>query len=145
VKKYPLDFEQSVKPLSEYDILPSGKQVFCLEDALKTAKEIRYPVIVYKNGYAIVDTRLIRDPDFVAPPRRRISDWKRKSMDAVFNAESVAVVGVSGQRESSDSRLPTEPCVRVRTRLIMSLLSIDQDQTNVSSCRSILFPGPIHR
>jgi hypothetical protein len=26
----------------------------------------------------------------------------------------------------------------------MLLLSIDQDQTNVSSCRSILFPGPVH-
>ncbi|NWH07005.1 hypothetical protein [Desulfobacter latus] len=25
----------------------------------------------------------------------------------------------SGQRESIDSRLPTEPCVRVRTRLLM--------------------------
>ena len=33
----------------------------------------------------------------------------------------------SGQRESIDSRLPTEPCVRVRTRLLMLLLSIDQD------------------
>lgn len=54
------------------------------------------------------------------------------------------VVRSSGQRESIDSRLPTEPCVRVRTRLLMLLLSIDQDQTNVSSCRSILFPGPVH-
>lgn len=28
------------------------------------------------------------------------------------------------------SRLPTKPCVRVRTRLLMQLLSIDEAETN---------------
>jgi len=36
--------------------------------------------------------------------------------------------GRSGQRElHSSSRLPTEPCVRVRTRLLMSFVSTDED------------------
>ncbi len=46
MNKYPLDFDQSAALLSEYGILPSGKQVYCLEDALKTAEEIGYPVVV---------------------------------------------------------------------------------------------------
>ena len=33
-------------------------------------------------------------------------------------------------RGSRSSRLPTEPCVRVRTRLLMSLLSTDRAETN---------------
>ncbi|MDQ1268995.1 MAG: hypothetical protein QG618_301, partial [Thermodesulfobacteriota bacterium] len=60
------------------------------------------------------------------------------SLSWVERSETQQLIGVgfrsSGQRESIDSRLPTEPCVRVRTRLLMLLLSIDQDQTNVSSC-----------
>jgi hypothetical protein len=40
---------------------------------------------------------------------------------------------LSGQRELRSSRLPTEPCVRIRTRLLMQLESIDEFQTNVSA------------
>ncbi len=40
---------------------------------------------------------------------------------------------LSGQRELKSSRLPTEPCVRIRTRLLMQLESIDEFQTNVSA------------
>ncbi|MCG8551829.1 MAG: acetate--CoA ligase family protein, partial [Desulfobacterales bacterium] len=70
------------------------------------------PVIVYENGYAIVDTRLIKDPDFTAPSRQRISDWKRKSVDAVFNAESVAVVGAS--RPGTQGGVILKNCIKIK-------------------------------
>ena len=70
------------------------------------------PVIVYENGYAIVDTRLIRSPDFVVPSYQRISDWKRKSMDAIFNAESVAVVGAS--RPGTQGGVILKNCMKIK-------------------------------
>lgn len=53
------------------------------------------PVIIHENGYDVVDARLIRDPENVAPVPKNIQDWKRKSVDAIFNARSVAVIGAS--------------------------------------------------
>ncbi len=53
------------------------------------------PVIVYEQGYAIVDARLIRDPDHQPPLSEDVRDWKRSSVDAIFNAKSVAVIGAS--------------------------------------------------
>ena len=53
------------------------------------------PVIVYEEGCAVVDARLIRDPDFVTPSSEEIGDWKKESVDAIFRARSVAVVGAS--------------------------------------------------
>ncbi len=53
------------------------------------------PVIVYKNGYAVVDARLIRNSGHVAPASEDIVAWKRKSVDAIFNAKSVAIIGAS--------------------------------------------------
>ena len=53
------------------------------------------PVIVYEEGYAVVDARLIRDTDHVAPLSEEVRDWKRASVDAIFNARSVAVIGAS--------------------------------------------------
>jgi hypothetical protein len=38
-------------------------------------------------------------------------------------------------RGSRSSRLPTKPCVRVRTRLLMQLLSTDEVETN-----AVVFP-----
>ncbi len=73
------------------------------------------PVIVYENGYAIVDTRLIKDPDFTAPSRKRISDWKRKSLDAVFNAESVAVVGAS--RPGTQGGVILKNCMKIKNSI----------------------------
>ncbi|WP_320043413.1 acetate--CoA ligase family protein [uncultured Desulfobacter sp.] len=70
------------------------------------------PVIVYENGYAIVDTRLIKDPDFTAPSRQRISDWKQKSVDAIFNAESVAVVGAS--RPGTQGGVILKNCMKIK-------------------------------
>ncbi len=53
------------------------------------------PVIVYEEGYAIVDARLIHDPGNVTPLAEDIRPWKQKSVDAIFNAGSVAVIGAS--------------------------------------------------
>ncbi|WDP90630.1 MAG: acetate--CoA ligase family protein [Desulfobacter sp.] len=53
------------------------------------------PVIVYEKGYAVVDARLIRDPEHERPLSEAVAGWKQKSVDAIFNAESVAVIGAS--------------------------------------------------
>ncbi len=52
---------------------------------------------------------------------------------------------LSGQREPEGSRLPTEPCVRVRTRLLMQLVSIDEFQTNASALHSTGVAVPTRR
>ncbi|TKB25252.1 CoA-binding protein [Desulfopila sp. IMCC35006] len=53
------------------------------------------PVIVYEEGCAIVDARLIRDENIVKPLAENIKQWKLDSIDAIFNAKSVAVIGAS--------------------------------------------------
>lgn len=53
------------------------------------------PVIVYEKGYAVVDARLIRDTEHITPVSEDVRDWKRASVDAIFNARSVAVIGAS--------------------------------------------------
>jgi len=53
------------------------------------------PVIAYEKGYEVVDARLIRDPENIAPLSEEIKNWKRESVDAIFNAQSVAVIGAS--------------------------------------------------
>ena len=53
------------------------------------------PVIVYEKGYSIVDARLIRDMQSKNPVSEEVLDWKRNSLDAIFNARSVAVIGAS--------------------------------------------------
>lgn len=70
------------------------------------------PVIVYENGYAIVDTRLIKDPDFIQPSFQQISDWKRKSVDAIFNARSVAVIGAS--RPGTQGGVILKNCMKIK-------------------------------
>ena len=46
----------------------------------------------------------------------------------------------SGQRRPRSLRLPTEPCVRVRTRLLMQGVSIEKLQTNAPAFGRIVFP-----
>ncbi len=53
------------------------------------------PVIVYKNGYSIVDTRLIRDGNSNRPLTEEVKPWVMKSVNAIFRADSVAVIGAS--------------------------------------------------
>ncbi|MDD9302188.1 MAG: acetate--CoA ligase family protein [Desulfobacter sp.] len=53
------------------------------------------PVIVYEKGYAIVDARLIMDPENTAVLSEDVRPWKQESVDAIFNARSVAVIGAS--------------------------------------------------
>ncbi len=45
--------------------------------------------------------------------------------------------------KSSCSRGTPEPCVRVRTRLLMPLLSIDEHQTNALICHLTLSTAPV--
>jgi hypothetical protein len=44
-------------------------------------------------------------------------------------------------RGSRSSRLPTEPCVRVRTRLLTQDVSIEKLQTNAPAFGQIVFPA----
>ncbi|MBU1193646.1 MAG: acetate--CoA ligase family protein [Proteobacteria bacterium] len=53
------------------------------------------PVIVHEHGFDVVDARLIRDPENAAVLPKEILNWKQKSLDAIFNAQSVAIIGAS--------------------------------------------------
>ncbi|ABW66396.1 acetate--CoA ligase family protein [Desulfosudis oleivorans] len=53
------------------------------------------PVIVYEQGYAIVDCRLIADDPITVPSGTDLSEEKMKSLKAVFSPRSVAIVGAS--------------------------------------------------
>ena len=70
------------------------------------------PVIVYEEGCAIVDARLIRDGNIVKPMAEDIRPWKQQSIDAIFNAESVAVIGAS--RPGTQGGVILKNCMKIR-------------------------------
>ena len=53
------------------------------------------PVIVYEQGYAIVDCRLIADEPMAVPCRTDLSEGKMTSLQAIFSPRSAAIVGAS--------------------------------------------------
>ena len=53
------------------------------------------PVMVYEKGFAIVDARLIQGPPVFNQRDTKISPAKLKSLNAMFNAQSVAIIGAS--------------------------------------------------
>jgi len=53
------------------------------------------PVIVYEQGYAIVDCRLIADDPITVPSGTDLSEEKMESLKAIFSPRSVAIVGAS--------------------------------------------------
>lgn len=54
------------------------------------------PVIVYEEGFAIVDTRMIKGDSVIYPQQKDFSVKKMESLNTVFSPESVAIVGASG-------------------------------------------------
>ncbi len=70
------------------------------------------PVIVYDEGCAIVDARLIRDENIVKPMAEDIKQWKPASIDAIFNAKSVAVIGAS--RPGTQGGVILKNCMKIR-------------------------------
>lgn len=71
------------------------------------------PVIVYEEGYAIVDTRLICDEQHaVKPVAEEIPEWKLASLDAIFRAKSVAVVGAS--RPGTQGGVILKNCMKIK-------------------------------
>ncbi len=69
------------------------------------------PVIVYDKGCAIVDARLIRDENIVKPMAEDIKQWKLASIDAIFNAKSVAVIGAS--RPGTQGGVILKNCMKI--------------------------------
>lgn len=53
------------------------------------------PVILYEEGFAIVDIRIIQGDPINYPTHTDLSTEKMKSLDSIFNLKSVAVVGAS--------------------------------------------------
>jgi 3-hydroxypropionyl-CoA synthetase (ADP-forming) len=53
------------------------------------------PVIVYEQGFAIVDCRLIADEPMAVPCSTDLSEEKMQSLQAIFRPQSVAIVGAS--------------------------------------------------
>ncbi len=70
------------------------------------------PVIVYEEGCAIVDARLIRDENIVKPLAEDIKEWKLESIDAIFKAKSVAVIGAS--RPGTQGGVILKNCMQIR-------------------------------
>ena len=57
-------------------------------------------------------------------------------------AESLPVGGLLDRvRGGRSLRLPTEPCVRIRTRLLMQGVSIEKHQTNALTFDQSVFPA----
>ena len=53
------------------------------------------PVMVYEDGFAIVDARVIEDKPISFPRAEDLSEKRMKSLDAIFHPESAAVIGAS--------------------------------------------------
>ena len=53
------------------------------------------PVIVYEKGFAVVDARVIAGDPVARPDKGEVAPWKIKSLERIFDPESVAVVGAS--------------------------------------------------
>lgn len=70
------------------------------------------PVIVYEEGYAIVDARLIRDENVVKPIAEDIPAWKLASIEAIFKAKSVAVIGAS--RPGTQGGVILKNCMKIK-------------------------------
>ncbi len=70
------------------------------------------PVIVYEEGCAIVDARLICDENIVKPVADDIKQWKTASINAIFNAKSVAVIGAS--RPGTQGGVILKNCMNIR-------------------------------
>lgn len=70
------------------------------------------PVIVYEKGCAIVDARLIRDENIIKPMAEEIKQWKLESIDAIFNAKSVAVIGAS--RPGTQGGVILKNCMKIQ-------------------------------
>ena len=69
------------------------------------------PVIVYDEGCVIVDARLIRDDNIVKPMVEEIKQWKLESIDAIFKAKSVAVIGAS--RPGTQGGVILKNCMKI--------------------------------
>lgn len=70
------------------------------------------PVIVYEVGCAIVDARLIHDENIVKPMSEDIKQWKLESINAIFSAKSVAVIGAS--RPGTQGGVILKNCMKIR-------------------------------
>jgi len=70
------------------------------------------PVIVYEKGCAIVDARLIRDENIITPMAEDIQEWKLASIDAIFKAKSVAVIGAS--RPGTQGGVILKNCMKIQ-------------------------------
>ncbi len=53
------------------------------------------PVILYPKGYCLVDARMILGEPILHPRAVHLSDTRLRSLEAIFEAKSVAVVGAS--------------------------------------------------
>lgn len=70
------------------------------------------PVIVYEKGCAIVDVRLIRDETTARPLAEDIKPWKLASIEAIFKAGSVAVIGAS--RPGTQGGVILKNCMNIK-------------------------------
>jgi len=70
------------------------------------------PVIVYEKGYSIVDARLIHQATANIPVIEEVKPWVMESINAIFTAESVAVIGAS--RPGTQGGVILKNCIGIK-------------------------------
>jgi len=70
------------------------------------------PVIVHEQGVSIVDCHLIQGDPIIYPRHTDLSKEKMKSLNSIFNPESVAIVGAS--RSGSMGGIILKNCKRIK-------------------------------
>ena len=83
-------------PLDKQAVVDIAIKVSKLMDARPEIRELDLnPVILYPQGFAIVDARMILGEPVVHPRAEDLSEKRLASLQAIFDARSVAVVGAS--------------------------------------------------
>lgn len=70
------------------------------------------PVIVHETGCSIVDVRIIRDDKGIDPVAEDVKPWVMESINAIFRAESVAVIGAS--RPGTQGGVILKNCIGIK-------------------------------
>ena len=83
-------------PLDKAVAIDLAKKVSTLMNERPDVQELDLnPVFLYEDGFAVVDARMILGEPITHPRAEDLSYERLRSLDSIFNARSVAVVGAS--------------------------------------------------
>jgi acyl-CoA synthetase (NDP forming) len=101
------------EPLDKKSIISIAVNISALMAENRDILEIDLnPVVVYKNGYSLVDARVIKGTPVFIEADPEIPDSIRNSLDRLLNPESVAVFGAS--RPGTMGGIILKNCMRIK-------------------------------